>query len=153
MASAYLVMLDFTVYLLEKRVTMKKQILIIIAALWICGCSTANSDSVASSLVGHWRWVRSTGGFAGHTITPDSAAASEKRLVFMINHGFLFYRADTVAASGIYGLNNRSSDLFIRYKSNQKLDPKDQQVIFEAPDTLILIDQCFDCYINTYVRQ
>jgi hypothetical protein len=111
------------------------------------------SESDLSKLEGKWEWISSTGGFMGHTITPDSAGYDKQRLEFYWDDEFLFYRADTLYTQGRYSFERlRDNQLQLSYTvENDKSQPT-QIVEFTDGDTLIMIDQCTDCYTHTYAR-
>lgn len=120
-----------------------------ILIITITSCSLLGSDSNKSKIVGQWGWVKSTGGFVGHTITPDSAGYSKQQLHYGPDHEFSFFRADTLVVSGIYELQRENGHIVVKY---DKSYPPSQRIEFGGSDTLILIDECADCSIHTYKR-
>lgn len=117
----------------------------------LSGCSIMGSDSNSSQIVGEWEWVRSTGGITGKTVTPDSANVSNQHITFQSNFRFSYYQADTLVASGKYSLNDKKGATIVSYNTDKKYF-FDQRVQFVGKDTLILTDECTDCYINYYSR-
>ena len=120
--------------------------------LSLASCSIFGSNLNHSDIVGNWKWIKSTGGFAGHTITPDSTGYSQEQLRFSTDHKFLFFRADTLVTSGQYSLSNQRGNIIINYNAATGPDLHDQWIEFNNNDTLILKDRCADCYTSTYRR-
>ncbi len=121
--------------------------------LSLISCSMLGNDSNKSTIVGEWEWLKSTGGFAGHTITPDSTGYSEQQLHFGPDSEFLFFRADTMVTSGQYSLSKESEKIMIKYSTGDGPHLPDQWVEFNNNDTLVLRDRCADCYTSTYKRK
>jgi len=128
-------------------------IVLIAFLLSLSCCSILGSNSNHSDIVGNWKWIKSTGGFAGHTITPDSTGYSQQQLHFSKDHKFLFFQADTLVTSGQYSLSNQSGNIIINYNAATGSDLPDQWIEFNKNDTLILKDRCADCYTSTYRRK
>lgn len=121
--------------------------------LTITSCSIVDTDSNQSTIVGQWEWIKSTGGFAGHTITPDSTGYSEQFLNYSINNEFSFFRADTLVVSGKYFLDKENGETIVKYSpENDRFFPN-QWIERNRNDTLILRDTCADCYTSTYIRK
>ena len=123
-----------------------------ISFFFIISCSVTDTDSTKNKLVGQWEWIRSTGGIIGETTTRDSAGVPNRRFNFNFSQTFSFYRADTLVQTGIFSLNKKDGDLVISYNTKEENFFFDQRVNFQGKDTLILADECYDCYINTYIR-
>lgn len=128
-----------------------KLIFFFLLAVILSACSILGSNSNSSQIVGEWEWFRSTGGFTGETVTPDSAGASSQRIIFQSNLNFSYFHADTLVASGKYSINEKEGVTIISYDTDKNYF-FDQRVQFEGSDTLILADECADCYINYYNR-
>ncbi|MGM0588162.1 MAG: hypothetical protein ACQETE_07115 [Bacteroidota bacterium] len=129
--------------------------MVLSSLLLISSCSLVGSESDLSKLEGKWEWVSSKGGVMGHTITPDSTGYDEQRLEFYWDEEFLFYRADTLHSRGQYSfkrLEDNQLHLKYSYTTNNNESISNQIVEFPDGDTLIMIDQCTDCYTHTYAR-
>lgn len=120
--------------------------------LFFSSCSILDSNSTSPNIVGRWNWILSTGGFAGEVSTPDSAGVPNRRLIFNPNYTFSFFRADTLVKTGKYTLKEKDGEVVISYDTGKQSLFFDQRITFQGNDTLILADECYDCYINTYVR-
>lgn len=118
----------------------------------LSACSILESDSNSSQIIGEWEWLYSTGGFTGETITPDSADVPNRHFVFRSNFTFSFFRADTFVTSGKYSFRKKDDETVISYDSGKENLFSNQRVQFQGNDTLILADECYDCYINYYTR-
>jgi hypothetical protein len=120
--------------------------------LFIISCSVTDTDSAQNKIVGQWEWISSTGGFIGEKTTRDSAGVPNRHFNFNSDQTFNFYRSDTLIQTGIFSLNKKDGDLVISYNTKDENFFFDQRVSFQGSDTLILADECYDCYINTYIR-
>lgn len=127
-------------------------IMLLTFLLSLTSCSILGSNSGESDIIGEWEWIKSTGGFAGHTVTPDSTGFSEQQLLFSINNKFSFYRADTMVASGRYSLSKQSGSIMIKYNTARGPHLPDQWIDRNQKDTLVLRDRCADCYTSIYKR-
>lgn len=126
--------------------------LLIFAALTTASCVRSGDDTVKSQLVGEWNWVQSTGGFAGQTVTPDSPGHSPYSVTFTGDNHFYVQRGDTVASEGRYTLSITEDAAILHYEKSAKVANTDQRVRFNTSDTLLLMDECTDCYLSTYNR-
>lgn len=122
-------------------------------ALIFASCSILSSDSTHSNIVGQWEWVKSTGGFIGHTVTPDSTGYSTKQIHFSANNEFLLFRSDTLVEFGRYHLEKGKYETVIKYEIESGSFYPNQKVEFNNRDILLLIDECVDCYTNTFIRE
>jgi hypothetical protein len=85
---------------------MMKYFTLVIAALLFCGASSCHKDGLpgpASSIVGRWRWVKSVGGIAGMTITPQSAGYNLTQ-VYGANSTFKLYKNDSLELQSKYSI-------------------------------------------------
>jgi hypothetical protein len=105
-----------------------------------------------SGLVGSWRWVVSCGGVAYQCYYPDSVDY-ERRISF---------RADSTYIETSYGGIGFSGRFSVVRKEISGGDTADVIIIEDYPfeliidsltsTTLILIDNCADCFVSTYKR-
>src|SRR5699024_5225818 len=103
-------------------------------------------------IVGNWQLYRSSGGFGGIVLTPDSAEFKETHLHFKPDHRFSISLKDSIIEKGKYDLTRKNGELFVKYKNTGNKFFSNDYASFESNDTLILQDECFDCYINFYKR-
>lgn len=130
-----------------------KHFLLMLVALALCSASSCNKGKLpaSTSIMGQWRWVKSTGGIGGFTSTPQSAGFTQ-RYQFSTDSTFHFFRKDTVAMQGKFSIvrnykyGNSVIDVF---KTGNSYD----QSLLIRNDTLFLYDiSISDGYSNTYVR-
>lgn len=130
------------------KLTLSATVLVFLCA----SCSVLSSDTGAEQLIGSWRWLNSTGGFAGWTISPDSTGYSERLVRFRPDNSFSAYRADTLFQSGRYSLEQTDGETIVSYETSDDEWLPRQRVEFKGKDTLVLVDLCDDCYRSTYHR-
>lgn len=131
---------------------MKLNIVLSAVVIFFISCSVTDIQTTSHEIVGQWEWVKSTGGFAGHTISPDSAGYAKQQIYFTDNQKFSFFQSDTLVLSGTYFLEKENDDTIVRYEIEGNTFYPDQKVHF-FKDSLILMDECADCYTNTYKRK
>lgn len=133
----------------------KLSFLLILAALFAFSCTKeevlATSEST-SSLVGEWRWVSSTGGIAGKTITPSSAGY-ERKLILTTDLKFSRYKDNILESSGTYQITQGKSI----YKSEQVdfikfSDGTSSVIISQSASELSLADNFYDGFGEVYQR-
>src|SRR6218665_944307 len=83
---------------------------LICSILVICAVSCNKEDLKTAGnistdkLYGKWKWVQSTGGFAGRTITPQSEGYRSS-VEFKRNNTAAFYRNDSLTNQSAFTLN------------------------------------------------
>lgn len=86
---------------------MMKYFTLVIAALLLCSVSSCHKDGspgpASTSIVGRWRWVKSVGGIAGMTITPQSAGYNLTQ-VYGANNTFKLYKNDSLELQSKYSI-------------------------------------------------
>lgn len=102
-------------------------------------------------VAGSWRWIYSYGGYAGQYIDPDSVGY-DKSIHFGINRVYTEYVDDSVAVEEPFAIEltqigGRPS--YVLTIENQAIDLIIQKV---NSDTLVLDENCDDCYAHTYLR-
>jgi hypothetical protein len=98
-----------------------------------------------------WDWVQSVGGLAGETLTP-ATTGYHKRAIFRSDGSYELYRNDSLAVATTYKLNwiklaAGVDGTVVTYANNDM----GQEMTIRG-DTLILQDQCSDCYEHTWIR-
>lgn len=119
------------------------------------GCTGDHAAApVQTGLAGSWRWISSSGGFAGETITPASAGYT-RIVVYYPDGRYEEYRNSAIARSTRYTLvretpPTRPDQKDVVYYAD---DPSVSQIVtLSGTDTLFLYDSCMDCYGHTYVH-
>jgi hypothetical protein len=110
---------------------------------------------------GTWEWLGSSGGFSGKSISPKTEGFT-KTIEFKENGICFFYvnkKKDKMAYTLTEGPSIFSSfeSTLIKYNDIGVFDknsaPGLQSVRFIGKDTLLLNDECFDCFGHTYIRK
>jgi hypothetical protein len=110
------------------------------------------NSEILSRLCGNWKWVNSSGGFNGDTITPETEGY-EKKLKLFKNYSYLVYKNGKIIKSGIfelsYGESIGSVEMCYQIKfQNEFL----QSITFIGKNQLRLSEECYDCYSHLYER-
>ncbi len=117
----------------------------------IWGCSNDNSDIGLDSIVGNWVWVRSSGGIAGTTETPESTGKNVR--LEITNDSTRTFVNGNLVSSQKYTLETRESLLF-KAPRTMKVSEEGFRTIVEFDNgNLILIGDCFDCMSSVYKRE
>lgn len=120
--------------------------------LMVAGCSKEDDCSQSNDLKGEWIWVESVGGIGGWTLTPESQNVTKKLVIDdatfseFVNDSLIFKSTYTLGISE-KALIGTTEKTYIRYESGN------QQAILIKGSELELIDQCYDCYSNRYLRK
>lgn len=125
-----------------------------IAALALTACRPGGPRAQDADT---WRWVYSTGGIGGRTVTPE---AQNLRVVYQFRRDSVLaiYRdpggQDTVRYRIRAGAAPDGRDLIYYSRPVSVLAPTDsiQYLRRIGRDTLRLADRCADCYEHTFVR-
>ena len=137
-------------FLLSKIKIMKKLACLLLILFSISSCSTDTSDSENKAIIGKWNWVESSGGIAGITTTPQSTGKSiqldiSNTTVKRYMDGVLVYESSYSIQTGnsIFGGEKK----LIIYENDSK------QSFVRTDSQLILNDECYDCYLNKYIKE
>jgi len=134
---------------------MQIRLFAIIIAVSSFSCSTKSiAVDKNPTLIGTWNWTQRQGGFAGKT---ETAQGSEKTgvLHFKNDHQYSFSENDKLVSEGEYSIIEKKS--IYNHAMTQAIhfsdDARQDQLIQSlSADSLILADNNFDGYTNTYVR-
>ena len=133
----------------------KLSFLLIITSLLAFSCTKEeilSANESTSSLVGEWRWISSTGGIAGKTITPSSAGY-ERKLVLTADLKFSRYKDNTLESSGTYQLTQGKSIYKVEQVDFIKFsDGTSAVIISQSATELSLADNFYDGFGETYQR-
>lgn len=126
---------------------MKKILFLTLIVLLTINCSNDDSREVRTTIIGQWNWVKSTGGLAGSTYTPESTGENRKLIIssdsikYFTNGDLLSKVKYTIELRDI---NGESRELIVP-------DPLGITQFFELnQNKLTLIDYCNDCFVNEY---
>lgn len=106
--------------------------------------------AVPTTVIGEWTWVKSVGGFAGHTITPESEGYTKQLVID--DHFYTEYINDSIIHTTQYDLRFDPDSLF----GTPYLIWFDTGGIFAynlEGDQFEIIVPCADCYNHYYSRK
>lgn len=139
---------------------MRLQLLVLIALSFTFACHSLSSSSETKnkhdqesvpyrgdSLFGDWKLIKRTGGFAGISTRMDSSGIGLQigvDSIYTWEGGKLLYQESYRRARGkAIGTSGEAPLLELR---NKKV------AYFFIRDTLVLQDQCYDCFTHYYIR-
>ncbi|MFI2741360.1 hypothetical protein ACG2LH_01360 [Zhouia sp. PK063] len=131
---------------------MKKLIIFIVALSLIACRSTKTKLSISKNeLAGTWQWISKTGGFAGKTI---QASQTGNHIILKISSTLFekYENGKRIFAQPYNVLKDKSiratdSIPMLVFKSGEK------QSFEVVNDSLLIYDECFDCYQNIYIKK
>jgi|SRR5690554_94333 len=123
-----------------------KKIALSFVALFALSCNVLKKE--ASGYNGTWILEQKSGGFTGRTITPEKETklVIKKDKMFSYENGTLIAESDFKIEKGKVIQSTELQDIII---SNQIK----KQSISVKGDTLIIADQCYDCFTYVYLRK
>ncbi len=132
-------------------VIMKKFLFLLLVSLFILGCSNDDDQNSSLNLIGTWDWVRSSGGFAGEIITPESTGTTMTLIITNTTITRIIDN-DLVASENPYTIEITET---MSGELREMLIEGDAfgQIISLDGDSLILTGDCNDCFISEYVRE
>lgn len=110
-------------------------------------------------LIGKWNWIEASGGISGDITTPASSG-KKIRIEFSKKGTYKEWENDKLVYAKPYKVekikrvNNEAPIEFIKYgtKSDQMQQRISERFEFRGKDTLVLIQDCSDCYTSVYVK-
>jgi hypothetical protein len=133
-------------------------VLLVFVFAGILSCKTAaiqsDRDDQYKALQGKWQWIKSTGGFAGKTITPQSAGYRSS-IEFKKDNSVLVYRNDSLTNQAKFTLVKTKTIFSADSAYVLKYEPEmmEEAIIKATKDTLILADNVYDGFAKTYIRK
>ena len=121
-------------------------IFVVVVAMTSCD----EDCTVPTTVIGEWTWVKSVGGFAGHTITPESEGYTKQLVID--DHFYTEYIDDSIDFNTQYDLRVQQDSVFetpyvIWFDLGGMVAYK-----YEG-DQLEIIEVCADCYSHFYSRK
>jgi len=118
----------------------------------LTGCND-DPNPAENSIIGKWRWVSSTGGIAGVTITPASEGHT-MFIEFTEDSTYRKYVADTLQFEVLYSITEGQSIFSTEPVPMIDFGPQRiKQAILELESNkLFLAEDCFDCFGHTFSR-
>lgn len=130
---------------------MKNILVYILVPIFLFTLISCDKDCAESSGIrGEWEWIKSTGGFAGTTITPETIMAT--RTLRIDDLVFREYQNDSLVFESQYDLYTTpdtvwGTNLYITFESGGT-----RAVILDESD-LQIIELCADCFEHHYKRR
>ena len=123
----------------------------ILVLLFLAACKSATGEGDVDRLAGTWRWISSSGGFAGSTITPATAGFNVQ-FRFSGNQVTVL-RNDSVRGTSTYTI--RGDEITYQpaisvFNFDGSVDT--QSIVPLAGDTVLFSDPCCDRYSHRFVR-
>lgn len=130
----------------------KLSFLLIIATFAAFSCTKEDVSTKSSTLTGEWRWVSSTGGIAGITITPETAGY-EQKLVLTDDMKYSRYKDNVLQKSGKFEITQEKSIYKTELVDFINFDDGTMSVIQEnTSNELLLADNFYDGFGETFKR-
>ena len=129
---------------------MKKILFLTLIVLLTINCSNDDDEEISSNIIGQWNWVKSTGGIAGSTYTPESIG--ENRKLFISSDSIKYFSNGDLLSKVKYTIELRD----VYGESRELIVPEHLGTtqFFELnKNKLTLIDYCADCFVNEYVKE
>ncbi len=110
-------------------------------------------------LLGEWEWVESSGGINGEVITP-STKGFNKTIEYKEKGVFKVYKDNKKTTEHLFTIEKGPSIYSSEeeyqinyYKKLKKIGIIGHHFSFVGNDTLLLSDECMDCYSHVYARK
>lgn len=139
-------------------------VVVIIPVIAFSQKDSVEKDSISDLLIGKWTWEYSYGGWAGITITPETAGY-DRTLLFeddTLNSDSLFYYTfinDSIIEFGKTKIRKDSSvypdTILYFYRIYEDLLNIEDDLIYDVSfdqDTLNLFEYCVDCYQHYFKK-
>jgi hypothetical protein len=130
---------------------------LIFIALVFCSASSCNKNDdpgPSSSLVGKWRWVKSVGGIAGTTLTPQTEGFTQTQ-VYGADSTYKMYRNNAIELENTFTVvkNYKQGDQTVDVLKINNNDVNRSAFVIRN-DTLYTTDYLFisDGFSTVYVR-
>lgn len=113
-------------------------------------CSKKVESQIKNELTGKWKWVESSGGFAGRIQTP--ATTQKEIMLEFTSEKCIKYVNGKVESELSYTIKKGPSirtteDVYLIIYENDK-----KQSVDFIDNKLILYDECHDCFQNEYIK-
>ena len=114
----------------------------------------SDSKIFSESLYGVWIWSESSGGIAGMRLTPITEGYSSV-IEFHQSGIYKEYKNEQLEMTSKFTLTTGNTIYTSEIANLIEFEayPIMQSIEFGKSDTLFLRDECFDCFVHTYVRK
>ena len=139
-----------------KQITYLSGFILLIIFFIACSKKTTaiSQTTTDQKLMGTWKWVRSSGGFANQTRTPESIGEN-RSLQFANDHQYFIYKNESIISFGTYAIETRqcihdhTNKPWINFSSPNDND----QMIEKMEETnLELSDEVYDGFDHFYTK-
>jgi hypothetical protein len=127
---------------------------------FICAVFSLSSQSVPKKLIGKWQWIESSGGMAGEILNPQTEKY-EMQIEFTKKGRFTEWKDQKITTCLKYvvksgkSIHSKDPQPIITYipKPNSKSTLMSDSFEFYGNDTLMLKNECYDCYARLFIRK
>ena len=107
---------------------------------------------IPGTMIGNWNWLSTSGGIGVSLYTPENTGEI-RRVEFDNKSNFRYYVNDILKSDHTFRIEKSKSitgndSALIAYN----LLSSRQNIMFRGTDTLILFDECYDCYEHYFIR-
>jgi hypothetical protein len=132
---------------------------ILISILILLSFAESQAQSNAKKLIGKWNWIEASGGITGDVVTP-ATQGKKIRIEFTTKGTYREWENEKLVYANPFKVEKAKTSSIekavelIKYgsKSNQMQQRISERFEFKGRDTLILIQDCPDCFTSKYVR-
>ena len=127
-----------------------KHIIFTFILIVLIGCSNSNNLELKSQLIGKWKWIESSGGIDGRTETPASTGNAvtieiTRTTIKTFINGKLESEMNYEIQSGSSIRTTEKTDLIV-YENGTI-----HSVLIEG-NSLVLFEECYDCFQHNYLK-
>jgi hypothetical protein len=114
---------------------------------------------MAKKLIGNWRWIETSGGFAGSITTPQSENKeikiqfSAKGIHTEWENGKVIYSRPYSVEKPIWPKGEMTEWIVHGSKKDMRQQKQSEYFEFRGKDTLVLSPNCPDCFTRVFVRK
>ena len=145
-----------------KKIKIKNTVLLICFGILFFSCNNNDDESFSDDLTGSsinysediqgtWSWIESSGGIQGSSETPESSGNTIK--LEISNDVIKKYINGSLVSSLSYELETNSSIIFGEPMVMIAYENQFNQTIILEENKLILVDECLDCFQNSYEKE
>jgi hypothetical protein len=134
------------------------RILVLLSVLMVSLCIPAQSKTV-KKLIGTWRWIETSGGFAGMITTPQSENKeigiqfTAKGMHMEIENGKVIYSRPYRIEKAPIPKGELTEFIVHGSKKDMRQQKQSEYFEFRGKDTLVIMPNCADCYTRVFVRK
>ncbi len=127
-----------------------KTVIFIVILIAFMGCSSSDNSELKSQLIGKWKWIESSGGIDGRTVTPESTG-----------NAVTIEFTRTIMKTFVNGNLESEINYEIQVGRSIRTTQKTDLIVFEngtiqsvllAGNSLVLFEECYDCFQHNYLK-